>query len=64
MYLQESSQYSKEGLGLENQRTLAKYIRDYLTDPHKSADLIPANTGIADEYRGTDQRVQQPVAET
>ena len=48
MYLQESSQYSKEGLGLENQRTLAKYIRDYLTDPHKSADLIPANTGIAD----------------
>ena len=48
MYLQESSQYSKEGLGLENQRTLAKYIRDYLTDPHKSSDLIPANTGIAD----------------
>lgn len=48
MYLQESSQYSKEGLGLENQVTLAKYIRDYLTDPHKSADLIPANTGIAD----------------
>lgn len=27
MYLQESSQYSKEGLGLENQVTLAKYIR-------------------------------------
>ena len=48
MYLQESSQYSKEGLGLENQVTLAKYIRDYLTDPHKSSDLIPANTGIAD----------------
>lgn len=48
MYLQESSQYSKDGLGLENQLTLAKYIRNYLTDPHKSSDLIPSNTGISD----------------
>lgn len=48
MYLQEGSQYSQEGLGLENQLTLAKYIREYLTDPHKGADLIPANTGISD----------------
>lgn len=48
MYLQESSQYNQEGLGLENQLTLAKYIRNYLTDPHKSSDLIPSNTGISD----------------
>ena len=48
MYLQETSQYSQEGLGLENQVALAKYIREYLVDPRKSSDLIPANTGIAD----------------
>ncbi len=48
MYLQASSQYQQEQLGLENQITLAKYIRDYLTDPQKTTDLIPANTGISD----------------
>lgn len=48
MYLQESSQYSQDGLGLENQVALAGYIRGYLIDPRKGADLIPANTGISD----------------
>ena len=44
MYLQTSSQYRQEGLSLENQLSLAKYIKNYLTDPGKSSDLIPANT--------------------
>jgi capsular exopolysaccharide synthesis family protein len=48
MYLRESSQYSQEGLGLENQKSLARYIRNYLTDPSRSSELIPANTGISD----------------
>jgi capsular exopolysaccharide synthesis family protein len=48
MYLRESSQYSQEELGLENQKALSKYIRDYLTDPSRNAELIPANTGISD----------------
>ncbi|MGM9758964.1 MAG: Wzz/FepE/Etk N-terminal domain-containing protein, partial [Parabacteroides sp.] len=48
MYLQNTSQYKQEGLSLENQQSLAKYIRDYLQDPGKSQDLIPANTGISD----------------
>jgi capsular exopolysaccharide synthesis family protein len=48
MYLRESSQYSQEDLGLENQKALAGFIRDYLTDPSRNADLIPANTGISD----------------
>ncbi len=48
MYLQTSSQYRQEGLSLENQLSLAKYIKNYLTDPGKSSDLIPANTGISD----------------
>jgi len=48
MYLQANSQYQQDQLGLENQITLARYIREYLTDPHKNAELIPANTGITD----------------
>ncbi|MDH6305596.1 tyrosine-protein kinase Etk/Wzc [Parabacteroides sp. PH5-13] len=48
MYLTESSQYSKEDLDLQNQKTLVGYIRDYLSDPARSASLIPANTGVTD----------------
>lgn len=48
VYLQTTSRFQQENLELENQRTLVKYIREYLTDPLKSADLIPANTGLSD----------------
>ncbi|MDL2254955.1 polysaccharide biosynthesis tyrosine autokinase [Parabacteroides sp. OttesenSCG-928-K15] len=48
MYLQTTSQLSQEELALENQLSLAKYIRDYLTDPTHNSDLIPSNTGISD----------------
>lgn len=48
MYLKESSEYNREGLSLENQLTLARYIRNYLVDPSKEMELIPANTGISD----------------
>lgn len=47
-FMQTSSRYQQEGVNLENQRTLAVYIRDYLADPSKAGELIPANTGIAD----------------
>ena len=33
MYLQNTSQYKQEGLSLENQVAVAKYIRDYLSEP-------------------------------
>ena len=48
VYLQEGSMYSKEGLALENQISIARHIRDHLTSPQNSSDLIPANTGISD----------------
>ena len=48
MYLANTSRYQQEGLSLENQLSIAKYIKEYLTDPQKSSDLIPANTGISD----------------
>jgi capsular exopolysaccharide synthesis family protein len=47
-YLKESSQYTQDELNLQNQRTVATYILNYLTDPVRSSQLIPANTGISD----------------
>jgi capsular exopolysaccharide synthesis family protein len=46
MYLQESSQYTKEQLNLLNQKQVAQFIRGYLIDPTHSEDLIP--TAISD----------------
>lgn len=48
IYLQTTNQFQQEGFGLDNQRTLAIYIREYLNDPSKSAELIPSNTGVSD----------------
>ena len=48
IYMQESQKYNSDVLELETQLQLADYIKEYLTDPTKEVDLIPANTGIAD----------------
>lgn len=56
MYLQTTTKYKQEGLSLENQLSLAEYIKQYLVDPSKIADLIPANTGITDA--GVENRLQ------
>lgn len=48
MYMSESQKYNADALELETQLRLANYIKDYLTDPTKEIDLIPANTGISD----------------
>jgi len=48
LYLEESSAYNREGLYLENQLSLAKFVMDYLKNPQNNFSLIPANTGILD----------------
>lgn len=48
MYMSESQKYSADAQELETQLRLARYIKEYLTDPKKEIDLIPANTGISD----------------
>jgi restriction endonuclease len=35
-------------LALENQITLARFIKEYLSDPSKGSELIPSNTGVRD----------------
>lgn len=47
-YMSESQKYNADALELETQLRLARYIKEYLTDPTKDIDLIPANTGISD----------------
>lgn len=44
--LAQSSENRSQQLLLENQLSMAKYIRDYLLDSSKSNQLIPASTGI------------------
>ena len=48
MYMSESQKYSTDALELETQLRLANFIKEYLTDPTKERDLIPASTGIGD----------------
>lgn len=48
MYMSETQKYNESALEMETQRRLAGYIKEYLTDPKKETDLIPANTGISD----------------
>lgn len=48
MYVGESQKYNTNVMELETQLRLATYIKDYLTDPTRVIDLIPANTGISD----------------
>ncbi len=48
MFVEATSRIQAEEATLQNQLSLAQYIRQYLADPAKSADLIPANTGISD----------------
>ena len=44
--LQESSESDSKSVALQNQRSMAVYIRNYLSDPSNSTELIPSGTGV------------------
>ena len=46
-FIQESTSYSAQSFEVSNQLAIASYIRDYLTDPAHSKDLLPANSGLS-----------------
>ncbi|MEG0693137.1 MAG: Wzz/FepE/Etk N-terminal domain-containing protein, partial [Oscillospiraceae bacterium] len=48
LVLETSTKYKAEYIEVENQINVAKFIHEYLVDPSKSRDLIPANTGVSD----------------
>lgn len=45
-YLQESTQFGTRAFEVNNQLSIAQYIRDYLNNPANALSLIPANSGI------------------
>lgn len=47
MSMSQKQQFTSQAKELEMQRRMSGFIRDYLTDPAKATELIPANTGIA-----------------
>ena len=47
-YMGESQSYNRDALQFETQLRIAMFIKDYLTDPARYNDLIPANLGIND----------------
>jgi capsular exopolysaccharide synthesis family protein len=46
--LQESSESDREIIKLQNQRSMASYVRNYLANPSSGVELIPSNTGVDD----------------
>ena len=57
VYIDEASLYGAKSFEVNNQLSIAEYIREYLNDPAKSASLIPANLGLSNES------VQAEIAE-
>ena len=46
IFLAESSTYSKQVFDLQNQLSVAEYIKEYLTNPANNYSLISSNSGI------------------
>ena len=46
VYLDESSLYATKAFEVNNQLSIANYIKDYLNDPAHSMSLIPSNLGL------------------
>lgn len=47
-YMNKSNTYSEAAIEQEVQLKVAQYVKNYLDDPTKSGELIPANSGIDD----------------
>ena len=45
-YIDESSRYATKAFEVNNQLSVAKFIKDYLNDPANSMALIPSNLGL------------------
>ena len=46
-YVTESSEYATKSFEVNNQLSIAKYIKDYLDNPANSLSLIPSNLGLS-----------------
>ena len=57
VYIDEASLYGEKSFEVNNQLSIAEFIRAYLNDPANSANLIPVNLGLSN------QSVQAEIAE-
>ena len=48
LFVSDRSRYEQEEIELSNQKELARLIQEYLRDPMKEWQLLPANSGIMD----------------
>lgn len=48
MYLASYSRLDEQGLNVENQLSIAEFMRSYLADEQRIDELIPANIGLSD----------------
>ncbi|MDR2126356.1 MAG: chromosome partitioning protein ParA, partial [Prevotellaceae bacterium] len=46
IFMSESSTYNKQIFELQNQLSIAEFIKEYLTNPANNNNLIPSNSGI------------------
>ena len=53
IYMTESNDINRQIQELENQMYVADFVRDYLADSHKEADLIPMSSGLTDNNLST-----------
>lgn len=57
LYLANADKYQNEAVTLQNEKMLTQYLKQYVLDPTKDKELIPANTGV------NDQNLEQQIAE-
>ncbi len=57
LYMSESSQNNTQMLALNNQLSMAKFVRDYLTSTANKNQLLPANSGI--DNNSIEQQIAQ-----
>lgn len=46
LYINQVGGLAEKGFEVNNQLSIARYLRDYLTDPANASALIPSNTGL------------------
>ena len=56
-YLAESSQYQSRAFEVNNQLSIARFIKSYLNDPKHERDLIPSNSGLTNV--GVESSIQE-----
>ena len=56
-YLAESSQYQSRAFEVNNQLSIARFIKSYINDPKHERDLIPSNSGLTN--MGVETSIQE-----